>query len=203
MLIAPSGSETSRSTSPSSLSASSSEPPPISMTTARPDPRSKWASALRKLRRASSSPRSILTFRPVSARTRSRNSSPLSASRTALVATTSQCDERVLNSNLAQSSRFVEPCAQSRRGFHFIHDPDRATRRHIGYRLADRVRSDVDGRDADVRVALLCGRARAEGQMRICGRSHISKLTRGGRKGNCFFSGIFVRPGPRLCRWCR
>ena len=87
--MAPKGSEMRCSSSPSALSASSSDPPPMSMTTARPAPISKCASALRKLRRASSSPSSRRTLSPASSRTRRRNASPLRASRTALVATAS------------------------------------------------------------------------------------------------------------------
>ena len=90
--MAPNGNDSSRSTRPSAASTSSSEPPPMSITTVRPTPRSKCASALRKERRASSSPLSKRTRMPVSARTRSRNAPPFSASRTALVATASMRD---------------------------------------------------------------------------------------------------------------
>src|SRR4051812_18621222 len=44
----------------------------------------------------------------------------------------------------AQSTRLMNACAQPRSGLHFIHDANRTGRRYVGYRLANRVRSNVD-----------------------------------------------------------
>ena len=112
--------------------------------------------------------------------------------------------QRVLNRDLAQRPFLVKARAQSWSGLHFVYDADGSGGRDISYRLADRVRADVDRGDADVRIAPLRGSAgAAESQMRICGSGHVSKLTLRSAKGNSAPSGICVRPGPRLCRRCR
>src|SRR5512140_657752 len=89
MRSAPKGRDTRRSMSPAALSANSSEPPPMSTTAARPDARSKCASALRNPRSASSVPSSTRSWSFAALRTMSENCRAFEASRTALVATAS------------------------------------------------------------------------------------------------------------------
>ncbi len=131
--IAPNGNESRRSTRPSAANASSSDPPPISITTLRPTPSSKCASADRNARRASSSPSRMRGRSPASRRRRARNAWPLLASRTALVATASMrlapsCRASVAirvrastaASVLASSSLPLTPSPAPRRGAAFI-----------------------------------------------------------------------------------
>ena len=51
----------------------------------------------------------------------------------------------VLNRDFAQHPALVQTGTEPRRGLHFIDDPDNAGGRHVGDRLPDRVRPDVDG----------------------------------------------------------
>ncbi len=66
--------------------ATSSDPPPMSMTSSRPEDQPNQRRAARKVSRASSSPVITLIWAPVWPRIRARTSSPFLASRTAEVA---------------------------------------------------------------------------------------------------------------------
>ena len=111
----------------------------MSITTARPWPSSKCASALRNASRASSSPTSTRTLRPVSCRTRVMNAAPFVASRTALVATASirlapSCRasvamrierlDREAHRFVGERVRLDESGAEPRRRLHFVHHAD-------------------------------------------------------------------------------
>ena len=80
--------------------------------------------------------------------------------------------EGILNCYLTQHSTLTKTGAQSRRGLHFVDDPDRSGGRHVRDRLSNRIRSDVDCGDANVRVAPLRRSARAQSQMWFGGCSH-------------------------------
>ena len=94
--------------------------------------------------------------------------------------------EGILNCYLTQHSTLTKTGAQSRRGLHFVDDPDRSGGRHVRDRLSNRIRSDVDCGDANVRVAPLRRGARAQSQMWFGGCSHVSKLTHYRRQGKLF-----------------
>ena len=161
--IAPNGSEISRSISPSALSASSSEPPPMSITTARPTQDRSEPVRSGKRGAASSSPSRTSTLSPVSLTTRASHRPPIGR-----VAHRARCDDFVrLRAELSASAAILRArCdrvslasslsppvslnsrAESRRGFHLVDDADGAVRRDIGDDLADRIRADVDRRDA-------------------------------------------------------
>ena len=161
--MAPNGSDPRRSITPSAVSASSSDPPPMSTITDRPTPMSKCATALRKLSRASSSPSSTRTLRPVVRAISARKPLALLASRTALVATASMRTAPSWRANVAmrssasiawridsdgQFARGAEARGEARRGFHFIDDLNRSFGRDVGDDLANRVRADIDRGDA-------------------------------------------------------
>ena len=131
--MAPNGSESRRSTSPSAESASSTEPPPMSHVTIRPCPTSKCACALRNESRASSSPEMTRTVRPASFFTCRTNAPPSAASRTALVAThsmrsapswrasvTMRCNASIAASALSTDRCPVSSTPVLRRGAAFI-----------------------------------------------------------------------------------
>ena len=83
---APSGSDAIASGSSSIPVATSSEPPPMSITSSRPEDQPNQRRAARKVRRASSWPVITLICAPVCSRIRARTCSPFTASRTAEVA---------------------------------------------------------------------------------------------------------------------
>ncbi len=84
--LAPSGSDATASGSSSIPEATSSEPPPMSMTSSRPEDQPNQRRAARKVSRASSSPVITLICVPVCLRILARTCSPFTASRTAEVA---------------------------------------------------------------------------------------------------------------------
>src|SRR5207237_9533824 len=88
-----------------------------------------------------------------------------------------------------------KPGATSPRSAHLINDAHRSGRRHVRDRLSNRIRSDIDCGDADVRVAPLRGSARAQSQMWFGGCSHVSKLTHYRRQGKLVFSVTFSVAG--------
>ena len=83
---APSGSDAIASGSSSIPVATSSEPPPMSITSSRPEDQPNQRRAARKVRRASSLPVITLICAPVCLRILARTCSPFTASRTAEVA---------------------------------------------------------------------------------------------------------------------
>jgi len=73
--------------------------------------------------------------------------------------------ERVLNCDFTQAAGFLDTCAESRRGFHFIDDADASVGRDIGDYLTNRIGSDVDRGDASWIIrALRRDTARAQRQ---------------------------------------
>jgi hypothetical protein len=83
---APSGSDALTSGSSSIPDATSSEPPPMSITSSRPEDQPNHRRAARNVRRASSGPVITVICAPVCSRIRPRTCSPFTASRTAEVA---------------------------------------------------------------------------------------------------------------------
>ncbi len=93
--------------------------------------------------------------------------------------------ERVLNRDLAERTFLVETRAKSGRRFHFVHHADDAGGRNVRNRHADRIRPDVDRRDADVRIVSQLVRAgAAESQIRIRRDAHGSEVVVGAATRN-------------------
>ena len=103
-LPAPSGSDAIASGSSSIPVATSSEPPPMSITSSRPEDQPNQRRAARKVRRASSWPVITLICAPVCSRILARTCSPFTASRTAEVANAMMSSTPLSSAMLSASS---------------------------------------------------------------------------------------------------
>src|SRR5213083_3065555 len=126
------------------------EPPPISKVTRVPARPWRPDRTPRSTSRASSSPLTTSTRRPVARSTAATNALPFVASRTALVArhVVAHDGERARHGRIAERARGGEPLAEPRHGLARVDDLPRLGPDHVDDEEADRVAADIDRAEA-------------------------------------------------------